>query len=356
LTNKTQPQVHCQWHPLEEVWVGSTYSPHYYRDIKNSKIRDFMQKIAQETQEDLDNLANICSQYGARVQRPKLDPNESMMDLINGQVAFNAMNRPPMQPRDAQLIVKDQFVLGDRDHKAFVHLAIDTIDPQHVINCFNLDPSDPMHVARTTPGLEGVGGAVVLKYGRDIFVSSEGCYKFVPGWARAAFGEGYRIHPIPVGSHLDAKISIVNPDLMITAHMVDDHFRDFKGSRVVLDSNIYQKMVAFDSVASRYKGKYWSPEAENNPEICEWVDEYMGAWLNYSSVTFFDLNLLSLDEKTIVVASYNKEIYAAAAKQGIEVIHAPLRHRLFWDGGVHCCTLDIRRRGGLEDWNLSCRT
>jgi hypothetical protein len=278
-----------------------------------------------------------------------------MMDLINGQVAFNATNRPPMQPRDAQLIVRDRFVLGDRDHGSFRKLALDTIDNQHLINCFAIEPGNPMSVSKSTPALEGVGGAVVLKYGRDIFVSSDGCYQFVPGWAQAAFGEGYRIHPVPVGSHLDAKISVINPELMITAHMVDDHFRDFKGTRVVLDGDIYQKILAFDAVATKYKGKYWSPEAENNPEICEWVDEYMADWLNYSSVTFFDLNLLSLDHKTIVVASYNKDIYAAASKLGIEVIHAPLRHRLFWDGGVHCCTLDIRRAGDLEDYNLLCR-
>jgi hypothetical protein len=356
MTDRTKPQVHCQWHPLKEVWVGSTYSPNYYRDIKNSKIRDFLQKIAQETQEDLDNLAQICEQYGATVRRPQLDPNESMMDLIQGQVPFNATNRPPMQPRDAQLIVKDQFVLGDRDHKSFVHLALDTIDNDHLVNCFALDPSDPMYInSQTVPPMQGAGGAVILKYGRDIFVSSEGCYEFVPAFASAAFGEGYRIHPLKVDSHADAKISIINPNLMIAAHMVDDQFRDWKGTKVVLDGNIWQKLVAFDAVATRYKGKYWSPEAENNPEICNWVDDYMAAWLNYSSVTFFDLNLLSLDEKTIVVASYNKDIYDAAEKQGIEVIHAPLRHRFFWDGGVHCCTLDILREGTLEDYNLLCR-
>jgi N-dimethylarginine dimethylaminohydrolase len=356
MTNRTKPQVHCQWHPLKEVWVGSTYSPNYYRDIKNSKIRDFLQKIAQETQEDLDNLARICEQYGATVRRPKLDPNESMMDLIQGQVPFNATNRPPMQPRDAQLIVKDQFVLGDRDHKSFVHLALDTIDNDHLVNCFALEPTDPMYInPQTVPPMQGAGGAVILKYGRDIFVSSDGCYEFVPGFAAAAFGEGYRIHPLKVDSHADAKISIINPNLMIAAHMVDDYFKDWKGTKVVLDGNIWQKLVAFDAVATRYKGKYWSPEAENNPEICNWVDDYMAAWLNYSSVTFFDLNLLSLDEKTIVVASYNKDIYDAAEKQGIEVIHAPLRHRFFWDGGVHCCTLDILREGALEDYNLLCQ-
>jgi hypothetical protein len=27
-----------------------------------------------------------------------------------------------------------------------------------------------------------------------------------------------------------------------------------------------------------------------------------------------------------------------------------LRHSYFWDGGISCCTQDIRRRGGLETY------
>jgi len=354
MNNTSIPNLHCQWQPLKEVWVGSTYSPNYYRDIKNSKIKDFLQKIAQETQEDLDNLARICENYGAVVHRPKLDPNESIMDLISsqGKIAFNTTSRPPMQPRDAQLVIKDQFYLSDRDHISFFKLALDTINPNHIHNCFALDPSDPAYISKSVPPLQSAGGAVILKYGKDIFVSSDGCYKFIPDFARKTFGEDYRIHPIKIDSHLDAKMSIINPELMVCGHMADHYFEGWKGEKVILDSNIYQKAIAFDKVSSKYKGKYWSPETENNPELCEWVDDYMAAWLNFSSVTFFDLNLLSLDEKTIVVANYNEKIYEAATRLGIEVIHAPLRHRLFWDGGVHCCTLDIAREGGLEDYHL----
>lgn len=353
---KVIPNVHCQWQPLKEVWVGSTYSPNYYRDVKNSKIRDFLQKVAYETQEDLDNLETICNQYGATVRRPVLDLNENMMDLANNGVRFNATNRPPMQPRDAQLVVKDTFYIGDRDHIAFKRLAENTIDSKHIVDCFKLDAAEPGYIDSQTLPLQGAGGAVIMKYGRDIFVSSDNYYSFIPEFTRSIFGEGYRVHAIKVDSHLDAKVSIINPDFLVCSHIVEDYFKNWKGTKVVLDSNLMQKLLAYDSIVSRYKGKYWAPEAENNHELCAWIDEYMAEWLNESKVTFFDLNLLSLDEKTIVVASYNKEIYQAAKKTGVEVIHAPLRHRFFWDGGVHCCTLDIKREGEVEDYNIQCLT
>jgi hypothetical protein len=30
----------------------------------------------------------------------------------------------------------------------------------------------------------------------------------------------------------------------------------------------------------------------------------------------------------------------------------PLRHRFFWDGGWHCLTLDVKRKGGQIDYGV----
>ena len=35
-------------------------------------------------------------------------------------------------------------------------------------------------------------------------------------------------------------------------------------------------------------------------------------------------------------------------KHKINPIVSPYRHRWFWDGGIHCITLDIKRKGGCE--------
>jgi hypothetical protein len=35
-------------------------------------------------------------------------------------------------------------------------------------------------------------------------------------------------------------------------------------------------------------------------------------------------------------------------KHKIEPVHIPWRHRYFWDGGLHCITLDLEREGSKE--------
>ena len=37
-------------------------------------------------------------------------------------------------------------------------------------------------------------------------------------------------------------------------------------------------------------------------------------------------------------------------KHNMEPVHIPWRHRYFWDGGLHCITLDLEREGTKEDY------
>jgi hypothetical protein len=34
----------------------------------------------------------------------------------------------------------------------------------------------------------------------------------------------------------------------------------------------------------------------------------------------------------------------------MEPVYVPWRHRYFWDGGLHCITLDLRRDGTQQDY------
>ena len=347
-----KPEVHCQWQPLEEVWVGTTYAPEYYRDIPNSKVRDFFQKMAEETQEDLDGFAQVCREFGANVHRPKLDSTDSLMDHVSENDRIGDSHRPPMQVRDAQIVAKGKLYFGDNDHPAIRQLAYNTIDNNYVVDCFELPEEHELNLSKDITLLDGYGAATVLKHGTEIFTSCEAPFEFIPEFTRKVFGDDYKVIPIQTNGHLDSKVSIINPEFLVYSWKVAHHFENFTGTKVILDKNIIQSVMGYSDISTRYKGKYWVKEAENNPDLSNWIDDYVINWTNESSVTFFDLNLLSLDEKTIVVASYNEDIYQEAKKKGIEVIHAPLRHRFFWDCGIHCCTLDIRRKGELENYNL----
>ncbi len=50
---------YTSWQPLEEVIVGRAYSPDYFDFIDNAQVRNQLQQILAETEEDLDNLSRI---------------------------------------------------------------------------------------------------------------------------------------------------------------------------------------------------------------------------------------------------------------------------------------------------------
>ena len=70
---------YTSWQPLEEVIVGRAYSPDYFDFIDNPQVRNQLQQILSETEEDLNNLQRTIEQYGARVRRPNLPTKESFV-------------------------------------------------------------------------------------------------------------------------------------------------------------------------------------------------------------------------------------------------------------------------------------
>jgi len=56
---------YTSWQPLEEVIVGRAYTPDYFDFIDNPQVRNQLQQILHETEEDLNNLQRTIEQYGA---------------------------------------------------------------------------------------------------------------------------------------------------------------------------------------------------------------------------------------------------------------------------------------------------
>ena len=60
--------------------------------------------------------------------------------------------------------------------------------------------------------------------------------------------------------------------------------------------------------------------------------------------------MLSLSEEAIMCTHESKQVFEFLKKHKVEPIVTPLRHRYFWDGGLHCITLDLVRDGNREDY------
>jgi len=65
---------------------------------------------------------------------------------------------------------------------------------------------------------------------------------------------------------------------------------------------------------------------------------------------YIDINVLSIDENTVVVNSHYPELVAVLEERGFTVVPVRHRHRRLFGGGFHCFTLDTVRAGGCEDY------
>ena len=62
-----------------------------------------------------------------------------------------------------------------------------------------------------------------------------------------------------------------------------------------------------------------------------------------SGSVWIGLNLLSVDEKTIIVDNSQKELISELKKYGIESLDCKIRHARTLGGSLHCVTTDIHR-------------
>jgi len=97
-------------------------------------------------------------------------------------------------------------------------------------------------------------------------------------------------------------------------------------------------------------GQWWLRGEEHNDQLIEFVNTWLNDWVGYVEETVFDVNMLSIDQNTIICNNYNKDVFAHFKKHKVEPIIFNFRHRYFWDGGVHCITQDLYREGTQEDY------
>jgi hypothetical protein len=157
-----------------------------------------------------------------------------------------------------------------------------------------------------------------------------------------------RNHVVNSGGHGDAVYCPVAPGLIISLNDIPTYADTFPGWEVVyLPPSNYAHMREFEYSMKRNKGRWFMPGFEQDANLIHMVDHYFDEWVGQVSETVFDVNILILDPKNIVVSTYNKQVERACARHGITVHVSPFRHKYFWDSGTHCITNDLDREGTI---------
>jgi len=226
---------YTSWQPLEEVIVGRAYSPDYFDFIDNPQVRNQLQQILAETEEDLDNLSKTIEKYGARVRRPNLPGKDS---FIWHQTEGGGAPLPPLTPRDWQI------TLGDKLLRVLNMEELDDICAD-----FGDQVVNP-HKSRWDEDciLNGASASCIVRVGRDVFFDNSDFLR--PDQTRwivdNVLGEGYRIHEAITDGHGDAVFAILKPGVLLSSkHDVNlDLAKDFPGWDVckIWDSSIWAAM------------------------------------------------------------------------------------------------------------------
>ena len=366
--------VYQHWDPLRVCVVGRTYPPEFYSWIKIPHVRELFERIAIETEEDFQNVIKKLQSFGVEVLRP---------DLPKITYSNNRYVAPPMTPRDIMCMIGDKFYHSEWfDFQKFYNQVKDASWPKcHDLNEFYKLPPwiqaecTGMHQLQhyilchpyakifakignqdnkiVSTNAQYASGAMVSRIGRDLYFATERYDVDIIHYKKIVDKEfpTTRNHVVNTGGHGDGTYCPVCPGLIISLMDVPTYADTFPGWEVVyLPNQSWDAVRPFLDLKSKNCGKWWIPDFEYDQSVIDVVESWLTHWTGYVEETVFDVNMLIIDPKNVMVFNYNKQVFDALHRHGITPHVVPFRHRYFWDGGIHCVTLDLHREGTMQDY------
>jgi hypothetical protein len=293
---------YTSWQPLEEVIVGRAYSPDYFDFIDDAQVRNQLQQILAETEEDLNNLQKTIEQYGARVVRPDLPSKDQFVWF---QTEGGGAPLPPLTPRDWQI------TLGDKLLRVLAMPELDNICAQYPGQVINPHKSawDEDCI------LNGASASCIVRVGRDVFFdNSDFLRPDQTQWiVDNVLTPEYRIHEAVTDGHGDAVFAILKPGVILSSkHDFNLNLAaDFPGWDVckIWDSSIWAAMEVGKFKYEQSPGAWYVQGQTPTPEFTDFVNTYLSKWTGFVAETVFDVNCLVLDESHVIFSAYNKEVF-----------------------------------------------
>ena len=317
---------HNSWSQLEEVWLGDVYPVSWYDHLEPA-VRDVFQQLTAITQEDLQIIQKTLESMNVVVRRPTYTNIDDY--IFNG-----VLTKPQICPRD-QFVTVGNTLWYHADH----------IRPwQSIIDEYLKDFTIMVNINHNIC----INGANLVRVGKDIIIDRD-VFDFE---YHNTFPE-YRVQLVDNGGHMDGCFAILKPGLILANHYFNDYERTFPGWEIImLDNPTYgaASSTGYQQPYPVYNGKFWDPTVTSNRTFNEHVVKHALDWVGDYRETYFELNCLVINEENVVMLGYNEAIEKKLAQHNITVHWVPFRARSFWDGAMHCLTVDIRRQSTIEDF------
>ena len=370
------------WSPLREIIVGSAtnYTSHdremsfelYFHDnihgnsglyiprldphsggdpVGRSPIKD---RYLEELNEDIDGLVETLESLSVKVLRP-LEKDALLGDVRTP--AWSASVVPPLNVRDNTLIVGDEIIetppmirsryfetqfLTPHFAEYFRLGARWTVMPRPLMTDASFDlsyaagnpnkrgPVEPVQSPGVSPydvGYEMMfDGAQCLRLGRDVMVNiANRNHEIAVEWLERHLEGRFRLHRVYrlSDSHIDSMVLALRPGLLLVR------------SDAVADQ-LPAKLQSWDRIVAPAPARNNFPAYEDDDLVL--------------TSPYIDLNVLSIDENTVLVNEASPELMRTLEHHGFTTVPVRHRHRRLFGGGFHCFTLDTVRAGGAEDY------
>lgn len=352
------------WDPLEQVLLGNCYHPSFFEPVKDSRTRDLLQRLLYETQEDLANFKRCMEMEGVDVVQIEEGTTKSgrVINTIEDEAAIIGSDSsarmgivvPPMlTPRDDYITLGNKLVsvASWEDKKSLISRYMENPESELATPFFDSFPNQRG---------KQFSAPCITRLGKRVIIDDEGIGSAENADFLMSHFPEFEIVSHTVGGHNDGCFCPMKPGQVLSTTWIPrtTYNNTLPGWNIeyIKDKRYYDttgKRTKFNRIIARRKAvdkMYWHPEAKENKEFADFIDSWLNEWVGYSIESIFEVNMLVINPELVFCPTFDEGTFRYIESIGMTPVHVPFRHRHFWDGGLHCLTVDTRRRGEQQDY------
>ena len=322
---------HSGFQPLREVWLGDVYPVEFYSHL-DTETQDIFGRITEMTRQDLVSCEKVLQNLGVTVQRPQFTQVDDYLDHRDQLI------KPPITPRDwaitigETLYVLPQYASGVEPYQKAIDLYQKANQQVQILlrDQANCDP------------LCWIPFPSIVRVGQDLYIDYDKNNSICES-AVEEFAKHYRVHVTHTGDHSDGVFCPVKAGQIFSTHYRQTYNKTFPGWDVHFLTDTTQHR------GNGGNGNWWFPGFDY-PSLNEKLIDFSRSWLGNSQETVFEVNMLVINEHNVLCIAEDDRACRKLEQLGITPHVIDFKTRGFWDGGIHCLTLDIYRTGDKQDY------
>ena len=322
---------HSGFQPLREVWLGDVYPETFYNQF-DTETQDIFGRITEMTRQDLNLCQQTLQNLGITVRRPSFTCVDDYLDH-KGQLI-----KPPITPRDWAITIGETLYILPQYASG--------VEPyQDAIDLYRADGQQVQILSRDATDCDSMCWLPfpsIVRVGHDLYVDYDK-NNSICDLAVEEFAKHYRVHVTHTGDHSDGVFCPVQPGQIFSTHYRQTYDKTFPGWDVhfLTDTTRHR--------SNGFNGNWWLPGFDY-PSLNKKLIDFGRSWLGNSQETVFEVNMLVVDEYNVLCIAEDDRACRKLEQLGITPHVVDFKTRGFWDGGIHCLTLDICRDGNKKDY------